>query len=447
MNFKLNYKNFKISTKLNAYLIFLISSSFYLYEYILQVAPGVMSEHMMEAFQINAAGFGIVSAFYFYAYAPMQLPAGLLFDRYGPRKLMTIALLVCSVGSICFASTDHLFTAALGRLLIGMASAFSFIGILVLISRWFPPRQFAFLAGLAQAMSSVGAIFGETPLAALVEHLGWRPASFILAFIGVLLAITVWFIVRDFPNQENPQVTKKREWRSELKRLLEVCKHSFTWLIAAYAFTVWAPIVIFAALWGVPYLVTKYSISTLLASWMCSMVWIGIAVGSPLLGWFSDYMCNRRLSLFLSSLIGLASAIALLYIPNLSLSWMYFVLFMFGVGAGGQTVSFAVIAEQNPLELVGTASGFNNMAVLLGGAIFQPIVGLVLHHNAGASDIGSPLYSVDNYNKALVVLPICFFFSLIAVFFIKESHPRKQFDSSKKLNNRQVSRNTKEYMA
>src|SRR3990167_3377616 len=133
------------SIRNNAYVVFLLSASFYLYEYILQVAPSVMADSMMETFHVSAAGFGIVSAFYFYAYAPMQLPAGVLFDRYGPRKLMTFALLLCSLGAFFFASTDSLFTAALGRFLIGVGSAFSFIGVLVLISRWFPPNQFALL--------------------------------------------------------------------------------------------------------------------------------------------------------------------------------------------------------------------------------------------------------------------------------------------------------------
>src|SRR5215216_3156420 len=115
--------------KSNAYVIFLLSATFYLYEYVLQVAPSVMADSMMKTFNVTAAGFGIISAFYFYAYAPMQLPAGLLFDRYGPRKLMTTALILCALGSFFFASTDSLVTAAMGRLLIGVASAFSFIGV------------------------------------------------------------------------------------------------------------------------------------------------------------------------------------------------------------------------------------------------------------------------------------------------------------------------------
>ena len=103
-------------------------------------------------------------------------------------------------------------------------------------------------------------------------------------------------------------------------------------------------------------------------------------------------------------------------------------LFFFGVGAGGQTVSFAVINENNPHDLVGSASGFNNFAVLIGGALFQPFVGLYLHYFGHAViKQGVPIYSVSSYNQALTILPVCFIFSLLLVLFvIRESHPQRK---------------------
>ncbi|MBA3536128.1 MAG: MFS transporter [Tatlockia sp.] len=416
--------NYQQPGKFSAYVVFLLSATFYLYEFVLQVAPSVMAESMMKTFQVSAAGFGIVSAFYFYAYAPMQLPAGLLFDRYGPRKLMTFALILCAIGSFFFASTDSLITAALGRFLIGIASAFSFIGVLVLVSRWFPPQQFAFLAGIAQLMSSVGAMFGEVPLAALTAKVGWRNASFILAFIGLCLAALMWIVIRDYPHPHMHNGPKRR-FKEEWHRLLSVCRRSYTWIIGAYSFTIWTPIAVFAALWGVPYLQQKYQVSVIVASGLCSMIWLGIGIGSPLLGWLSDRCSSRRLALAISSVFGLTATLILLYLPNVSINWMYLVLFMLGFGSGGQTVSFAVVKDYNPPELVGTASGFNNLSVLLGGAIFQPIVGILLYHSSGGTMLNDvPVYSVQSYNHALLVMPCCYFASLIiALFLLNESHP------------------------
>ncbi|MDR3441926.1 MAG: MFS transporter [Legionella sp.] len=407
-----------------AYFIFFLAASFYLYEFILQVAPSVMAESMMKTFGVTGEGFGFISAFYFYAYAPMQLPAGVLYDRYGPRKLMTFAIVLCALGSAFFASTDSVLTACIGRFLIGIGSAFSFIGVLVLISRWFPPYYFAILAGIAQLMSSVGAIFGEMPLAYLIQAVGWRSASFILAFIGFILAGFFWRYIRDYPHQQN-QKAPEHYLRNEWKRLVAVCKHAHTWIIGSYAFAIWTPIAVFAALWGVPYLQEKFQISVVAASGLCSMIWIGIGIGSPLLGWFSDKIHSRRIALIISAVLGLIATLILLYLPGLTYGWTPFVLFVLGLGAGGQTVSFAVVKENNAPEYVGTASGFNNLSVLIGGAIFQPLVGYMLQHtNSWHVVNGVHVYSIESYKVALLVMPVCYLASLlIATFLLKESHP------------------------
>lgn len=121
----------------------------------------------------------------------------------------------------------------------------------------------------------------------------------------------------------------------------------------------------------------------------------------------------------------MVATLILLYLPQLSFGWTYFVLFVLGLGAGGQTVSFAVVKENNSLELVGTASGFNNLSVLIGGAIFQPLVGYFLQHSGSSHLVnGVPVYSIASYQAALLVMPLCFLASLLMVlFFIKESHP------------------------
>lgn len=410
--------------KTNPMLIFLFSASFYLYEFILQVAPSVMAGSMMQTFHVSAAGFGIVSAFYFYAYAPMQLPAGVLFDRYGPRKLMTLALCLCAAGSFFFASTDYLFTAAIGRFLIGIGSAFSFIGVLLLVSRWFPAKQFALLAGIAQLMSSIGAIFGEMPLAHLIEYVGWRYASFILALIGFALAGLMWRFIRDYPS---PVISTgpRRSFQEEWQRLYTLCSKPNTWIIGCYAGAIWTPIAVFSVLWGVPYLQQKFGISVLEASGLCSISWVGIGIGSPLLGWISDHCRSRRLVLTLSAVLGLFASCLILYVPGITPAWMCWVLFMFGLGAGGQTVSFAVLRDITPPQLLGTASGFNNLAVLIGGAICQPLVGILLQRSQDWHQVnGIHYYSLSSYNHALSILPLSFLLSLIvSVFFIKESHP------------------------
>jgi MFS family permease len=423
----------KVETgKINKALPFIVcclAGLFYLYEFVLQVSPGVMTTELMRDLKLNAAGLGAMAAFYYYAYTPMQIPAGLLYDRFGPRILITLALLVCACGAFFFGLTDNVAMASAGRFFMGIGSAFSFIGSLVLVSRWFPPKYFALLAGIIQLMSSIGAILGEAPLAGLVEKFGWRHTIMSISVIGVVLSAVVWLIVRDHPpgkRDHHHTVVKP----GELRRLGYVCGQAQSWWIAIYSFTCWAPITAFAALWGVPYLAVAYNISTPIASTACSMIWIGIGVGSPLIGWWSDRIGLRRLPLYVASNIGVVSVFSVIYISHLPLVLMYTFLFLFGIAASGQSLSFGLVKDINRPQVVGTAIGFNNMAVVLGGAIFQPLVGILLNwHWSGETVSGAPVYSVADYRIALAVLPLCYVLGLIiSLYKIKESNCQARYD-------------------
>jgi len=408
------------------YLVCGLAAMFYLYEYILQVSPSVMTDVLMRDLQIDAAGLGGMAAFYFYAYAPMQIPAGLLFDKYGPRVLITIALLGCSAGAFFFAWTPNLALASLGRAFMGAGSAFSFIGILVLISRWFPPSYFAILAGVAQLMSSIGAITGEAPLARAVESHGWRSTTFFLGVLGVILAGFVWKIVRDYPPGATAEEQHPPE-ESYWEKLRIVLAKPQTWFVGGFNFLIWAPIAVFAALWGVPYLSLEYHTTTTVAASMVTMIWIGVGVGSPLVGWWSDAIGKRCFPLAVSSFLGVISLGIALYV-DVPMYLMYILMFTMGLASAGQILTFAIVKEINTPQDVGTACGFNNMATLLGGALFQPLVGYLLRYSwAGTFEQGVPLYTDTAYEWALLILPCAYFGAfLLSLFAIKETHCQSQ---------------------
>lgn len=402
-----------------------LASAFYMYEFILQVSPAVMTQELTRDLALNAVSLGTMAAFYYYAYTPMQLPAGFLFDRFGPRRLMTIAIFACALGALIFGLTNNVVIASIGRFLMGMGSAFSFIGTLVLVSRWFPPRYFAFLTGLVELMSCVGAIVGETPLTIAVNHWGWRHTILTLAFVGMLLGLLIWLIVRDSP--EVVATGHKFQSTSEktiLQSLNQVCRNNQTWFIALYSFTVWAPITAFAALWGVPFLVSAYGISTKMASAACTMIWLAIGIGSPTLGWWSDKVGLRCLPLKFAASLGILGLIPVIYIPHLPLFWLYFCLFLVGLAASGQSLAFGVVKDNNRADVAGTAIGINNMATVAGGALFQPVIGLLLHlYWNGVTYQHTPFYDTADYRRAFIVLPLCYFVAfLVGKFLIRETH-------------------------
>lgn len=406
----------------HASLVCFAAGVYFLYEFALQISPGIMTTDLMRDLSIDAVGIGIISGTYYLTYTFMQVPAGLLYDRFGPRVLLTFASLICAAGAFAFGLTSGVFGASAGRFLMGVGSAFAFIGCLVLIARWFPPAYFALLAGCVQLMGSAGTLIGEMPLAASVETFGWRHTIIVTAIVGILVAVFIWIVVRDNPNPEKHE--EHHLQKGEMKRLASICKNKQTWLIGIYAFTSWAPILVFAGLWAVPYLMELYHINATEASAAVSMVWISVAIGSPLVGWWSDRVGKRCFPLAICSIAGLIASIIILYVPDVPFSWMFPVLFVFGFAASAQTLSFALIKDNNHPSTVGTAIGFNNMMVVSGGLLFQPLVGYLLSVVWSGEVVDNvPVYTSGNYQTALFVLPLCFAVGcLLSWKFLKESN-------------------------
>ena len=414
----------------NAYFICALSASFYCYEFFLQVSPGVMTHELMRDYSLDAASLGVVAAAYYYAYMPMMIIAGMLYDRLGPRLLLTIATLVCASGAFLFACSYFAVLAGIGRFLMGGGSAFAFIGTLVLISRWCPPKQFALLVGFTQLLGSIGAIFGETPLSLAVATFGWRETLLFMAGIGVLLAVVLVSFIRDRPpGQTVPKAGQlgHNEWHN-LKTVL--CNPQIVW-IALYSFLSWAPMPVFAALWGVPFLVTRYPISDAQGATLCVMAWIGVATTSPFIGWLSDRIHRRCVLTSTCALFGIISMFCAIYMTTIPIWLMGVCIFGLGFAASGQSLAFALVKDNTHPYQVGTAIGFVNMCVVAGGAFFQPLVGFILKRGwSGEMIENAPVYSVSDYRKALLIIPICYTIAwLVSKLKLEETHCKPQWNT------------------
>lgn len=412
-----------------AILAYILAAGFLCYEMALQVSPGVMTHDLMQDLRIDAGSIGFIASAYFFSYTIMQIPVGLLFDRFSSRLLITIAVMLCASGAVFFGMTHSMYFAALGRFFMGFGSAFAFIGVLVVAATWFAPRFFALLVGIAQCLAAMGAYMGAGPFATAVESFGWRSVVHVLALAGFSLMALSWFFIRDKKTQNDLGATKTSLSISD--SVQAITREAQTWWVAIYAFACWAPMTAFPATWGVAYLMQRYEISRSVAAHAVGMIWIGLAVTAPIIGWLSDKIGRRNVLLQFCAFVGVVSSMAILYAPHLSLESLYFLLFAFGIATAGQIISFAVIKDNNRPDVTATAIGFNNMAVVAGGAIFPYLVGrLLTAHWDGTVINSTPVYSVHNYQFSLSVVPICFAVTWIAsLFFIRETYCKQKFSS------------------
>lgn len=403
-----------------------LATVFYCYEFMLQTSPNVMKDSLMADFGLNGTQFGTLVAFTTLAYTSMQIPAGVLLDRLGPRRLLTISTLSCAIGVTMFGAAHSFWIAAIGRFLIGFGSAFAIISCFRVTATWFPNNRFALISCLTVTIGMLGAAGGGLPISALVNAIDWRPAMMAFAVFGFVLAVLQWAIIRDKPkdaSRDHSGETGNSQDEPLLAGLFKITGHRQTWICAIYGGLMFAPTIAFGGLWSSTYFVNMHALSMEQASTLTTTLYLGWAVGAPLAGSFSDYI-GRRKPLMSGGAIGaLVSISAILYIPNLPYHVAMPLAFSFGLFSSGFFTVFALIKESHPTRRVGTAMGFMNMINMSGGIILQPLIGWILDKlSTGELVNGVPVFSKMSYTWAMTTLPLFIILAMCLLPFIRETY-------------------------
>jgi MFS family permease len=393
---------------------FALGAVFFAYAFVLRVSPSVMVEELMAAFSAGGAVLGSLSAFYFYAYSGAQIPVGLLLDRFGPRFLMAGAAAVTALGAAVFAASGSLLDAHLGRLLIGLGCAFSWAGTLGIANRWFPSR-FALLAGVSQLIAMGGAMLGQAPLAALVQQVGWRTATGALAVAGLALAGALLWVV----SNARPDPPAHADLRP---RAGVVLVNPQTWLAAGFGLALTAPMLVFGALWGVPYLQSVHAVPRTEAAAICSLIFLGNGIGGVLLGAWSDRIRRRRLPMLVGAALCVTSTLGYLLWSTAPLPAVAALVFLSGVGGSSMVLAFASALDHNPRTHAGLVVGIINTAVTSSGAALQPLVGWLLDLGWDGQLLeGARVYTPQAYVQALLLVPALGVLGMVLLSFIKEA--------------------------
>ena len=415
-----------------AWLVWSLGCMFYFYEFLLQVSPGIMRTELTEAFHISAQGFGLLGGVYFYSYAGMQIPAGILLDKFGPRRLLTFATAICAIATLAFAHTTNFNAALVARFCIGFGSAFAVVGTMKLAANWFPYTRFALLTGIMVAIGMSGAIGGEKPLAVFIHNNGWQPSFNILGVAGLILAGLIFFITKDTPDasaktQEKESTSIADVWSS----LLNIIRNRQIWLVALYGGLIFMVTPVFCGLWGVSFLEAKFGFSNETAATLTSMVVVGWIVGSPTWGMFSDYIGKRKPPMIIGSILALLCFCTILYLPISGQNTVGILLFLFGLFSAGFLTAFSIIKEISCQKNCATALSFMNAMNMIGVAMANPFIGFMLdklwsmdHTETMQTTIQhvSRTYDVSHYVSAISVLPIGMLIAICLLPFIKETN-------------------------
>lgn len=408
-------------SKLAPWCIWGLAAFFFFAHYVVRVTPGHISEDLLIHF-LNSTkiGIGILGASFYLPYVLVQMPVGYLVDRFGIRLLLTIAVLICSLSCLVFANANFIEAAVFSRVLLGFCSATAFIGALKLITVWFEPRKFALLVGITQALGMVGAAFGARLVPYLNHTIGWQDTFYLYAGVFFVLAILIFTIVRNAPPNGNATDEVVTTNYHPVGSLWSVFFNKYTWINACYAGLIYAPTDVMGELWGKEFLEHIHALNNFQASHAVSYIFIGWAVGGPLAGWLADHV-GRRPIMIVSALLGLILLPCLFYIPDLPLFAINAIAFIYGLTNTGLIASYTVAGELHDKSHSGFSMAIANMFSVLLGAIFMPLIGWILVELAHISNDGTLIHNMEDYQKAVLLLPLCLLLAVFLALFSKET--------------------------
>jgi sugar phosphate permease len=365
---------------------FALVCSAYVLSFFHRIAPNPMAGELRAAFGLTAAELGALAGSYFWLYAPMQVPTGVLVDVLGPRRVVAFGGVAAGIGSIAFGRAETLAGATAGRALVGLGVSVAFVSLLKLVTSWFRESEFGTLSGLVMVLGNLGALSASAPLAWAVQSTSWRNVFAAVGVSSLAGAALTWLVVRDRPADAGLPSMRSLEGRAEhaphggpwWDGVGQVLRNRSTWPGFFVNLGLGGAYIAFAGLWAGPYLRAVHGMTNDRASVHTFVMLLGFAACSLPIGWVSDRLRRRRRPAVVLGVVHLACWIPLVAgvpLPGAASLALFAVL---GLSAPAFTLSWASVKEVNPPALSGTAMAVANTGVFLGTMIYQPLVGLVI---------------------------------------------------------------------
>jgi hypothetical protein len=359
---------------------------------------GVASVEASHRYSTTAAQLASLAVLQLVVYAGMQIPVGILLDRYGPRAMLTIGALVMAAGQAVVSSSLTLELAVAGRMLVGMGDAFTFISMIRMSNNWLSGKQAAIAQQWMATIGQLGQILSAVPFAVLLHTSGWSTAFITMAIFGGVIGLLVWLAARD---SEVPGEHRSASISIVWHTLRRNVKRPSVWMAFWTHFTTQSTGTVFALLWGVPFLVQAEGKTVAYAATMLTVFVLTNASLGPLIGGFTAKHPERRLS-FVLLVIGLvifAWVFALLW-PGTIPDWMGFLLVvLIGIGGPASMIAFDFSRSYVIKRELGVTNGFINIGGFLAALTMMASIGLVLDF-AKHFGVTSELYSAEGFRIA-----------------------------------------------
>lgn len=401
----------------------------FLFVFLQRYSIAVVSNDLSAELNLTGLQLSNLSSMYFYAYALMQIPVGIMADTIGPRKIVSWGMLLAAVGSIMFSLGESITFIFFSRFLIGIGVSTVFVSIMKIIAVWFPPQEFATLAGWTNLVGNIGGMLASSPLALLVTLIGWRLSFRSIGISTFFIAFLLWWVVKDYPPGKSqtllPETPNEQSNNAGiLVGLKKVIGNSQLWIVFFIFFGIMGTVMSFSGLWGIPYLMHVYDMSRNAAANNILFLTLGVTFGSLIVGRVEKLFKSGKSIIQLITFLFTTFWGILIFLtkckPDIHL--IPFLFFCMGVLGIHGLVVFVIAKETNSPQYYGLITGFINVAPFAGVIVLNTLIGLFLDLNWNGLQVeGVRIYSITDYQKGLLVY-FCFSLLsfLLSIIFLKD---------------------------
>ncbi len=383
-----------------AYVVWLPAVAVYFLAVFHRSSLGVAGLAATERFGLSASELSSFTVLQLLVYAGMQIPVGVMLDRFGARTMLVAGAFVMTLAQLGFALTGAYAGAVAARVFVGMGDAMVFISVLRLIAAWFPPMRNPVLVAWTALIGQSGALVAAVPLARSLEELGWTTTFLLSAAVGVVLGVVVLVLVRDLPPGSPPRTVKsvravgrdlKASWRDPGTRL-GLWSH-FTAQFGANTM---------GLLWGYPFFLQGENTGQGIAGLLLSVLVLTQMLGGPLVGWFIAHNPWQRSTVVLAIVGAMAGmwGVVLLWPGDAPVALLVVLVVAVGLGGPGSMVGFDVARTFNPASRLGSATGIVNVGGFLASLLVVLAIGVILDVQTPG---GSTSYTPEAFAVAMSV--------------------------------------------
>ncbi len=387
------------------WIIWLLASFFYAYQYILRVTPSVLMSDLLTKFQVNAEQFGQFSGVYYIGYTAMHIPIGILLDRVGPKIILPLSLLFSALGLMPLLYSDTWSYPILGRLLMGMGSSGAILGLFKIIRLGFGDAQFNRMLGISVTIGLTGALWGGLPLQYLLDTLGLENLIWLVATLGILLAISIFIAM-----PKHVPLVQTAHHTHFLKEMYLDIKNVFTnkkvLLVCLLGGIMVGPLEGFADVWGKEFLKSNMGFDNHLAAGLPSYIFFGMCFGAPVITYLADKF-RAYFGFIIAGAIIMAGSFIWVFSSTFTPIELKILFSIIGIMCTYQILVIYLASSFVPENIVGLTIACANMIMMLFGYLFHTIIGKIMDLNWDGTLIdGARVYPPEAFVQGLSVIPI-----------------------------------------